>query len=151
MLTGGAVRTRAMQLVYNKYRRTHQDGCEFCLFRKGHQQTVKEYRYFVHVRNNFPYAFWDSMGVSKHAMLVPKRHVARMSEFNDRESAEFMRLVSVLEDEGYSLYIRAPQNGSRTVAHLHSHLIMLDNKPKRFLLYIYKPMLLLFWPRYRAD
>lgn len=77
----------------------------------------------VIVRNAFPYATWDGFDVGDHRMIVPTRHVGSLDAFNEDERNDYFELLQRYEAAHYSFYSRAPSNATRTVYHLHTHLI----------------------------
>lgn len=113
--------------------------CTFCDFSNLPNEIIEESNLFWVVENLFKYDFWDSCGVEEHLMIVPKRHVIGISEFNKKEQDEYFKVVSKYENHGYSLYARAPSDITKSVLHQHSHFIKLDRKPKRFVVYAGKP------------
>lgn len=138
-----SVRTRKKALLYTKYtKKTDKDVCQFCSFTKNQEHIIEESPYFWVVKNIFPYDVWDSSGVSDHLMLIPKRHVDSLAHFKPTEQQEFTHLLGKYEEQGYSVYARAPSNGLKSIAHQHTHLIAVDSKVKRVILFIRKPHLL---------
>lgn len=95
------------------------------------------------VKNIFPYDLWDTCGVKEHFMVIPKRHVDTISHFSNQEQKEYIGLIAKYEQSGYSIYARAPGSVAKSVHHQHTHLIKLDNKKKKFVLFIRKPWLLI--------
>lgn len=120
-------RDEATQRAYDEFRATYQGACVFCDQNEGvHNIPVAVHDYFSIIPNRFPYSVWDATPVHAHYMIVPRRHITHFTDFTAEESAEFFRLVTAYEGEGYSLYSRAPANTKRTVSHHHAHLIKLD-------------------------
>lgn len=76
-------------------------------------------------------------------MVIPKRHIDAIGHFTKKEQAEYAKILGEYDQKGYSVYARAPGNIIKSVVHQHTHLIALDNKPKRILVYIKNPRLLL--------
>lgn len=119
-----------------------QNSCDFCQFHVGDGQVVSESTLFWVVKNIFAYSVWDDMAVIDHLMIVPKRHIVGMHDFTTDERADYFEVMTQYEEQGYSLYARAPKNIAKSVVHQHSHLIKLGNKTKKFMLYIRKPHVL---------
>ena len=135
---GSIVRNRKHQHAYNTYRKQKTPGCQFCEFTQASEQMVDERTDFWVVRNIFPYHIWDGSRTGEHLMIVPKRHVDSLIEFNDAEQREYIALLAAYEDAGYSIYMRAPASGRKTVAHQHTHLIQVGKQIK-VQLFIEKP------------
>jgi ATP adenylyltransferase len=94
------------------------------------------------VANKFPYEFWDNRPVVEHLLLIPKRHVLSLDELTLEEKSQAIHLMSQYESKDYSVYWRSQNNQTRTVPHQHTHLIKLQKKNTRFLLYVRRPYLL---------
>lgn len=120
-------------------------GCDFCKFHKKSEQVVAEYKDFWVVKNIFGYDHWDGMKVTEHLLLVPKRHVDTISHFTDVESREYLNLLASHEAEGYSIYARAAQNAAKSVPHQHTHLIRMDDRRTKGMIYMRKPHLVLYF------
>jgi len=67
-----------------------------------------------------------------HAVIIPKAHIARVSELTEENFPLVGKLVQVgnqlakqqgLTDRGYRLVINCNQEGGQTVFHLHLHLL----------------------------
>ncbi len=146
MINGPIVRNRQHQKQYLRYLKQHtpQDGCVFCTFSSRPEEIISEYPLFYVAATLFKYDMWDGLGVVKHFMIVPKRHIIGISDFTEDEVLEFHSISGDYERLGYSLYQRAPANFSKSVAHQHSHIILLDEKPKKFVVYVGKPHISLY-------
>jgi diadenosine tetraphosphate (Ap4A) HIT family hydrolase len=138
-------RKRSVELRYILYRhRTRNDTCVFCAFKdinKG--QVLRTEKYFWVVINIFPYNVWDHLPVKDHLMIIPRRHTDAIHHFTVEEQAEYAKLLTEYDNEGYSVYARASTNIFKTITHQHTHLLRLGNKPKSFLLYLHKPYIAL--------
>lgn len=137
------MRTRKQHFAQVKHAKKVKGTCEFCTFNLKLPQVLKENTCFWIVRNIFPYDTWDTGSVSKHLMIVPKRHVDSIAHFNIDERREYVKLLAKYEKQGFSIYARAADNAMKSIAHQHTHLIKLDNKLKRFILWSKKPRLLI--------
>lgn len=138
-------RTRKNHRVYANYAKNpDRQKCDFCNFSTKDKQVIKSTNEFWIIDNIFPYDMWDSSGVKDHLMVVPKRHVDAIGDFTAKEQAGFAKLLGSYDKKGYSIYARAPGNVIKSVVHQHTHLIALDNKPKKALLYFKKPRIVLF-------
>lgn len=136
-----APRSRKHEVNYRRHRRSldPKAGCEFCEINDQHEQFVGETAHFKIIKNIFPYSVWDEQDVVDHLMLVPKLHTDSFTIFSPEISVEYVELLSGFEDKGYSFYTRAANSTAKTVVHLHTHLIKLNGKHKRIVLYARKP------------
>ena len=75
-------------------------------------------------------------------MVVPRRHVEGIYQLNKTERAELMDVIAEYEEQGYSVYARAPENKQKSVAHQHTYLIKTHGKPKNMLFTSVKPYIL---------
>lgn len=146
MIKGPLVRTRSSQLKYLKTikSRTSTGNCAFCNFSVGDGETKKEYTHFYVTINLFPYDQWDGHQVIEHLMIVPKRHIEGLHEYSAQEKDEYLEIVGSYEQQGYSLYSRAPTDHTKSVLHQHSHLIKLSKKQYKFVLFSSKPHITLY-------
>lgn len=141
---GPMLRTRSTQKQYDEYRRRIKinDDCVFCNtaemknpIKKGH---------FTILGNRFGYEIWDGCKVADHLMVIPTRHVGSIKELTPDEKIEYVNLLGAYESKGYSVYSRSVDGPTRSIFHLHTHLIKLDSKPIKRLIYLEKPHLLLY-------
>ena len=138
-------RTRKNHRVYATYaKKAKKQDCDFCNFNTRDKQVVASVDDFWIINNIFPYDMWDSAGVKDHLMVVPKRHADAIGDFTAKEQTSFAKILGNYDKKGYSIYARAPGNVIKSVVHQHTHLIALDNKPKKALIYLKKPRLVLF-------
>lgn len=145
MQAGPISRTRSAQRNYLRYIKQHKpEGCDFCAFEKGEPPVLKDAGAFWLVDNVFGYAVWDGCRVEKHLMLVPKRHVHTLADLTKTEKNRLAELLAEYETDGYSIYARAPQNITKSVAHQHTHLVKLAPRRTPFMIYLRKPHLLFF-------
>ena len=136
-------RKRKNHLIYQAHtKKAKKKVCEFCKFTADQHQVIEIRRYFFLVKNIFPYDLWDGCGVINHLMVVPKRHVDTISHFSDEEQKEYLKLLGQYEKNGFSIYARSPGNAIKSVVHQHTHLIELDNKAKRLVIFSKKPRFL---------
>jgi len=118
-------RAPEIQAAYDKHQAARDGSCDFCLVPA--EQIVTETPTQRVIHNIFPYATWDFQPVSDHLMIVPKRHLLSLDEQTAQENLELMQLIAKYENTGYSVYIRAPKNVLRSVAHIHTHLFLLPH------------------------
>ncbi len=136
---GPSSRTRSMQRAYNTYM-MESAGAEGCAFCSDGRVIVKEiFNEFRLLGNRFPYIVWDDYEVLEHLMLAPKRHVSIIADLNANEKDEYIELLGRYEALGYSIYSRAPIDVTRSVDHLHTHLMKIGNNQAKGMLYIRKP------------
>lgn len=138
-------RTRASAKKYANYRKTlKNDHCQFCeLVKSGGDTVVAKTKHCLIIVNKFGYDMWDGCGVVEHLMIIPRRHVTSLSELTTEERVDYMEQLVQHEGDDYSLYARAPGNATKSVTHQHSHLIKIDNKCKKWLLYMQAPYIML--------
>ena len=148
-LSGPIVRTRKSQKQYNSYRRKkpeaftpHKEGCVFC--DRNELANPIEHPHFLVVENRFKYDVWDGCRVTDHLMVIPQRHVTDFSQFTSDEKIAFIDLLAEYERQGYSVYSRGVNSATRTVDHVHTHLIKLNPHAIRSLVYLTKPHVLLY-------
>lgn len=124
----GAVVGRRMEVwqAYQDHKVTQTAPCPFCAEVEAADEVIAVHGSMLVVLNKFPYAAWDGMHVLDHLMVVPARHVLGKAEFTDAEAADWWAVACDYEARGYSVYTRSPGNASRSVAHLHTHLILAE-------------------------
>jgi ATP adenylyltransferase len=140
--SGPIGRTRHTERAYKHYRKHKEDKCDFCHFSADSPEVIAEYPLFWHVVNKFGYAVWDGCRVVEHSMIVPKRHVVSLSEFTPEEALEYFALTSEFEGDGNSLYSRSDKQVTKSVPHQHTHIIRLDGKKLKSLVYNHSPHIL---------
>lgn len=122
-----------------KQKAASNKGCPFCVITPGHPEHVAEYDFHRIITVKAPYSLWDGQDVIDHLMLIPKEHTAKMSRPKPKEAVEWMKIIGRYENEGYSLYARAPDNVVKSVFHQHAHLLKLGGKDKKLIFMIKKP------------
>lgn len=78
--------------------------------------------------NIFPYDMWDRFEVEDHAMIIPIRHTLQLGDLTRDERLEWMDTIASYEARGYSNYTRSPENKSKSIPHLHTHVILLGRR-----------------------
>lgn len=112
------------QIRYKRYRKQNPSGCGFCVaIEQRSEQVIETVGTMSILTNLFPYARWDGRKVRRHLMVVPNRHATTLGSLSEQESDDLHTLMSRYEAEGYSFYIRSDANRSKSMAHLHGHLI----------------------------
>lgn len=137
------MRTRTDHRRYKRYT-TNSSGeiCDFCAFTIGDGRVVDESSHFWIATNLFAYNVWDDRNVDEHLMLLPKRHVTTLEELTATERADYIEQLIAYEKQNYSTYTRAPGNASKSVPHLHAHLVQLNPKLKRLIVRVKRPYIL---------
>lgn len=107
------------------------------------QEVIEETAHCLIITNPFGYDIWDGCGVVEHFMIIPKKHTASLNDLSDEEKVDYMDQIAQFEADGYSIYARSPGNKTKSVVHQHTHLIKIDNKPKRWLIFLKKPHILM--------
>jgi HIT domain len=145
MRSGSTTRWRAKEKSYSDYRKKHRtNGCVFCrLVQYPTSQVIEKTKHCLIIKNRFGYDLWDGCGVKQHLMVIPRRHVASLGELTDEEKIDYMNQIARFEADDYSIYARSPGNKTKSVVHQHTHLIKIDNKPKRWLIFLKKPHILI--------
>lgn len=137
------MRNRTNHTRYKQHtKNTPDETCNFCAFIAGDGQVVGESAYFWIAINLFAYDVWDDRSVDEHLMLVPKRHVTSLIALTSVERADYVEQLAAYESQGYSTYTRASSNASKSIPHLHSHLVKLSSRSKRAIVRIKRPYIL---------
>ena len=124
-----------------KYRARKQlESCPFCE-EETKSAAVFEDEYIYVVPNLTQYDLWESHNVEEHLLIVPKRHVETLAELSQSERLAVMNQAAIYEANGYSIYARGVGFVKRSVRHQHTHLIKVNNKKPRFVVF-------LRWPYY---
>ena len=115
------------RMAYVRGERTHE-GCVLCAIAAGDDEgnrVVEQAELTFTVLNLFPYS-------SGHVMVVPRRHVADLTDLDDAESAAIMagaqRALRVLHDaltpDGFNLGLNAGHAAGAGIAdHFHLHVV----------------------------
>lgn len=121
-----------------RYRQHKNTDCPFCS--PDRQQTIRQTKHAAVIRNLFPYDLWEFREVTDHLMVIPRRHVASLSQLTKDEQADIMALISQYEGRDYNVYSRARHSSQKSIPdHQHTHLIATKPTPARLLLHISKP------------
>lgn len=143
MKTGGMVRNGKSEKAYGEAGKTII-GCPFCnvLGQKTIQSSSKAGHFFI-IKNIYKYDVWDNRQVSEHLLLIPKRHIDGLSALTKAEFADYNSELVKADREGYEVFTRPSGGETKTVDHLHTHLIKIGPEVITWLLYIRKPHILL--------
>ena len=136
-----ATRTRKQVKTYAKYRqkKVAADTCVFCDLTEDSPQTVSITAHFKLFKNIFPYSVWDNHPVKEHLLLAPKLHTHTLDALSEKARLEFVKIISDYEAQGYNVYARGAASNMRSVDHQHTHLIKLEKRFIKFLLFLDKP------------
>jgi diadenosine tetraphosphate (Ap4A) HIT family hydrolase len=115
-----------------------RDACTLC-----HNIAESNIRMSTETMNVIPnrvhYDMFEGRRVIDHLMIVPKRHVESIGEFNDSEHGELMKIIAEYEKREYGFYGRGVGGSTRSVAHQHTHLIKLAHKAPHLIVHTTKP------------
>lgn len=117
--------------------------CSFCNDKTIPTRTLSQSKtmYLVSIRTK--YDVFEGRAVLDHLMVIPKRHSETLSDFTDTEKLEQMTIIGEYEAKGYDVYARSVTSIDRSVAHQHTHLIKMANKPMKYFVHLKKPYVLL--------
>lgn len=143
---GPSNRRHSKEKAYISYRQSHHAaGCDFCHFETNQtEDIVAATPSFIVVRNKFQYDIWDGCPVKEHLLVCPRRHIKSISEFTDSEKAAYMQLICDYEARGYSLYARSDLDKTKSISHQHTHLIRLEPRTLKAMVYLHTPHVLLY-------
>src|SRR5689334_10318727 len=95
-------RTLRTEREYRRYLRQAGDACGYCIVRDSPtEQLIATHGTMMVLNNRFPYVRWDGWKVGSHRLLVPKRHVAALSEFSAEETKDLNELMVEYDAAGY--------------------------------------------------
>lgn len=127
-----------IELKYRKWKqKVKASHCIFC--DPPRYKIVQELKRFYILKNDFPYAIWDYRKVIDHVMMVPKKHVNKISKLSADSKEEYINTLSEFEENGYNLYTRTDSNKSKSVEHFHTHLIKTGGQPFASMVYQREP------------
>ncbi|MFH1366435.1 MAG: HIT family protein [Patescibacteria group bacterium] len=101
---------------------------EYCLF--CDKDNLQRHR--IILENELFYARWDNNAISEgHAEVVSKKHIVSFFELNEKEILQLHELINKVREiidkeyhpDGYNLGCNDGEIGSRTMRHLHLHII----------------------------
>jgi diadenosine tetraphosphate (Ap4A) HIT family hydrolase len=95
--------------------------CMFCSIED--EAVVRNYEYFVIRRNAFPFDWFDMRRVTDHLMVIPKRCIDSIKDMTAEEKVEYVEILSEYEQLQYTAMLRHSTSSSKTIKHLHSHLL----------------------------
>ncbi len=127
---------------YNTEHKTQKRDCQFCDISQV-ENVVDETPTMRVIRNHFPYDNFEGVVVHDHLMVIPKQHRVSLTEFTKGEKLEYIDILAKYEADEYSVYSRGGKVQTRSVEHLHTHLLNMPGKRVGVLLFISKPYLML--------
>lgn len=136
---GPSSRSVASQRAYKQYleQEKSRTSCPFC---SDDRVVIKEvFPQFKLLEARYKYEVWDDYRVLEHLMLSPIRHVAKIAELNESEKQEYLDKLGEYESAGYTIYSRAPHDVTRSIDHLHTHLLKIGKQQAKGLIYLRKP------------
>ncbi|MNR44739.1 hypothetical protein D3C85_1635170 [compost metagenome] len=86
---------------------------------------------------------FEGRRVTDHVMVIPKEHRRGFGDFTPEERNDAMLLIGHYETLGYNVYARGVDSPSRSVEHQHTHLIKLQDKASKVIVYTKKPYVLI--------
>jgi diadenosine tetraphosphate (Ap4A) HIT family hydrolase len=135
------LRKKRMTYVKNRKHDEKQTDCPLCAD-KTDQRLVEQTDNFRIISNRTPYDFFEGRKVSEHYMIVPKRHIETLDDFNETERLEHAKIASRYEKKGFDIYSRGVGSIGRSIKHQHTHLIKNSNKLTKLYIFIEKPYFL---------
>jgi diadenosine tetraphosphate (Ap4A) HIT family hydrolase len=138
--------------VYYHFRKKHQNynklnssdkkqklTCSLCNAIEK-EEPIEESKTMVVLKNRVAYDLWeDHRTTGEHYMIIPRRHVTTLSDFNDEEKLEMLTIAGKYEADRFNVYARGSGAIARSQHHQHTHLIRTHSKRAKILLYIAKP------------
>lgn len=139
---------RASALKSRKYIAMHKQKnmqCPFCDLSQV-VEIIEQTEEMLVIRNHIPYDVFEGGAVTHHYMIIPRRHRKSFSAFSSNEKLDYMNVLAKYEDAGFNSYTRTMSSKTRSIEHLHTHLLKTPNSRPRFMLFIQKPYFMTFWP-----
>ncbi len=117
--------------------------CPFCIERFATETDKGNYKTMRIVNNRTKYDIFDAAPVIDHLMVVPLKHHKTIASFDDAERKDWFDALAEYEQQGYHIFSRGQAAVSRSVEHVHTHLIKIGNVRVKNMLYLGKLDLLL--------
>ena len=116
---------RLHRTVLKERTRSEAEDCLFCKIIAGQIPSTKVYE------DDTTYAFKDINPKAKiHVLIVPKRHVANVSELAQSDPAQLEHIVEVAQSIAdkefhgeYRLVFNTGRDAGQTVFHAHAHVL----------------------------
>lgn len=106
--------------------RNNVSSCPFC-FPKA-KEIIKEGKYFRIFKNIFGYDIWDRHQVTKHLMLIPKKHLVTLKNLSKPAQMEYFKFYNEYLKKGFNIFTRPNSSQTKTKTHFHTHLIQTSDK-----------------------
>lgn len=108
----------------------NEANCPFCP--EADKTILDEDEYFLTIRATSPYAHFDAQEVVEHNLLIPRTHVESLRQLGKKALRRWLNITLAFEANtpegtGAVCYTRSPNNPSRSVRHLHTHLLTLSS------------------------
>lgn len=139
---------RSSALKARKHNAMHKQTnmqCPFCDL-KQIKRVVEQTNEMLVIENHIPYDVFEGGPVTEHYMIIPRRHHKTFSSLSDTERLDYMEVLARYEDAGFNAYTRTTSSKTRSVEHLHTHLIKTPHARPKLWLYIQKPYFMGYWP-----
>ncbi len=114
-------------------------SCPFCNVEELKKRKFIETDHAYIVPNKTSYDLWEARDVKDHLLVLPKRHVLKLSELTANEAADLMKIFAEYEAKGYNVYARGVNSTMRSVPHQHTHLIKTSPKEHHGTVFMRKP------------
>lgn len=124
------------ELLYRKSLKNEKE-CYFC--NPESKVILEKTDNFYIMKNNFPYDIWDYNKVSRHLLLVSKKHFINLDEFSKNLLIEYVKILQKYSKMDYDIFIRASNSSTKTQSHFHTHFIKVSGKIIRKINYNAKP------------
>jgi diadenosine tetraphosphate (Ap4A) HIT family hydrolase len=104
---------------YKEFRKT-LNKCPFCDFNK--EEMINENDSAFVMLGRAPYN-------KDHLLVVPKKHILRLSELNEKERRELFELIFFAQKEigkrheNFSILYREGENSGKSISHVHFNII----------------------------
>ena len=134
----------------NSHDKRTKKPCPFCDTTQI-VEIVSESKTMRVIRNRVPYDMFEGALVVDHLMVTPKQHRTAFAQFTDEEKIDYLSVVADYEGEDYNVYTRSVGSQTRSVAHLHTHLLKVPGRRVKFLLYFSKPYMLIHEKRFKRT
>ena len=126
----------------NKRDKDLQRPCPFCDLAQV-AEIIEQTETMLVIRQRVPYDQFEGVVVSDHLMLIPRKHHVSLETLTDQEKIEYVTLAAKYESGDYGIYSRAKNSMTRSVEHVHTHLLELKGPRVRRMVFIEKPYILL--------
>jgi len=134
-------KTRKVYMKHNAADKT-KAGCTLC-YENNKPRIIDENSTMYVIPNRVPYDIFEQRKVTHHLMVIPKRHVESLGTLTKAEKLDYVEITGKYEAKGYNIYSRGVKSLSRSVAHLHTHMIELEARRPHLLIYSTKPHFLI--------